>query len=105
MARLCFPDEMSTSEPTDTGWSCWRPPLDGIVEVGTLRGSDVGLPTHFHRENQIVKVYQGEFDPLSLLNDAQVIPDTPAGFRDKALPFAGRTMAKSRSLVHHFNAL
>jgi AraC-like DNA-binding protein/mannose-6-phosphate isomerase-like protein (cupin superfamily) len=59
MARLCFPDEMSASEPTDTGWSYWRPPLDGIVEVGTLRGRDVGLPIHFHRENQIIFVVSG----------------------------------------------
>ena len=56
------------------------------------RRRDLGIPTSLllNRENQIVKVYQGEFDPLSLLNDAQGIPDTPAGFREKALPFAGK---------------
>ena len=56
------------------------------------RRRDLGIPTSLllNRENQIVKVYQGEFDPLSLLNDAQAIPDTPAGFREKALPFAGK---------------
>jgi len=56
------------------------------------RRRDLGIPTSLllNRENQIVKVYQGEFDPLSLLNDAQAIPDTPAGLREKALPFAGK---------------
>jgi AraC-like DNA-binding protein/mannose-6-phosphate isomerase-like protein (cupin superfamily) len=50
---------MSASKPTDIGWSYWRPGLDGVVEVGTLRGSDVGLPTHFHGENQITFVLSG----------------------------------------------
>ena len=55
------------------------------------RRRDLGIPTSLllKRENRIVKVYQGEFDPLTLLNDAQAIPDTPAGFRQKGLPFAG----------------
>ena len=42
MVQLHFPDEMSASEPTDTGWSYWRPGLDDVVEVGTLRGQ-IGL--------------------------------------------------------------
>ena len=59
MVQLRFPDEMLASEPTDTGWSYWRSGLDGVVEVGTLQGYDVGLPTHFHGENQITFVLSG----------------------------------------------
>ena len=56
------------------------------------RRRDLAIPTSLllSRENRIVKVYQGELDPLTLLEDTQTIPDTPAGFREKALPFAGR---------------
>jgi AraC-like DNA-binding protein len=50
---------MPASEPTDVGWSYWRPELDGVVEVGTLRGTEVGLPTHFHGETQITFVLSG----------------------------------------------
>jgi AraC-like DNA-binding protein/mannose-6-phosphate isomerase-like protein (cupin superfamily) len=59
MEQLPFPDEMLASDPSDTGWSYWHPGLDGVIEVGTLRGSDVGLPTHFHCENQITFVLSG----------------------------------------------
>jgi AraC-like DNA-binding protein len=59
MAQLRCLEEVSASEPTDAGWTYWRPGLDGVVEVGTLRGSDVGLPTHFHDENQITFVLSG----------------------------------------------
>jgi mannose-6-phosphate isomerase-like protein (cupin superfamily) len=59
MVQCRFPDEMSASEPSTTGWSYWRPGVDDIVEVGTLRGNEVGLPTHFHRENQITFVLSG----------------------------------------------
>jgi hypothetical protein len=54
MVQLPCPDEMSAWEPTGTGWSYWRPDLDVVVEVGTLRGNEVGLPAHLHRENQVV---------------------------------------------------
>jgi AraC-like DNA-binding protein/mannose-6-phosphate isomerase-like protein (cupin superfamily) len=59
MVQRPFHDDMSTVEPTATGWSYWRPGLDGVVEVGTLRGSEVGLPTHFHGETQITFVLSG----------------------------------------------
>jgi quercetin dioxygenase-like cupin family protein len=59
MVQLPFRDEMLASEPTDTGWSYWRPGLDGVVEVGTFRGRDAGLPTHFHGEDQITFVVSG----------------------------------------------
>ena len=55
------------------------------------RRRDLGIPTSFllNREGMIVKVYQGEFDPRNLLNDIVVVPDTPAGFLEKALPLKG----------------
>jgi AraC-like DNA-binding protein/mannose-6-phosphate isomerase-like protein (cupin superfamily) len=59
MIQRPFRDEMSAAEPTDTRFSYWRPGLDGVVEVGTLRGSEVGLPTHFHGETQITFVLSG----------------------------------------------
>jgi AraC-like DNA-binding protein len=59
MVQLPFRDEMLAPEPTDTGWSYWRPGLDGVVEVGTFRGRDAGLPTHFHGEDQITFVVSG----------------------------------------------
>jgi mannose-6-phosphate isomerase-like protein (cupin superfamily) len=33
--------------------------LDGVVEMGTLRGNEVSLPAHFHHENQITFVISG----------------------------------------------
>jgi AraC-like DNA-binding protein len=59
MVQLLFSNEMSASELADIGWSYWRPELDGVVEVGTLRGNEVGLPAHFHCENQITFVVSG----------------------------------------------
>ncbi len=59
MVQLPSRDEMPASEPTDTGWSYWRPGLDGVVEVGEFRGRDVGLPTHFHGEDKITFVVSG----------------------------------------------
>lgn len=59
MAQRCFANEMSASGWTDTRWSYWHPWLDGIVEVGTLWGRDVGLPTHFHHESQVTFVVSG----------------------------------------------
>jgi len=73
------------------------------------RRRDLGIPTSLllNRENQIVKVYQGEFDPLTLLSDAQAIPDTPAGFREKSLPFRGRVFREEfqRNLLTYGVAL
>jgi AraC-like DNA-binding protein len=40
-------------------WTYWRPMVEGIVELGTLQGREVGLPTHFHDENQITFVLSG----------------------------------------------
>jgi AraC-like DNA-binding protein/mannose-6-phosphate isomerase-like protein (cupin superfamily) len=59
MVQPPCPDEMPPWEPTGTGWSYWRPDLDDVVEVGTLRGNEVGLPPHFHRENQVTFVVSG----------------------------------------------
>jgi hypothetical protein len=29
-------------------WDYWRPAAEGVLELGTVRGEAVGLPTHFH---------------------------------------------------------
>ncbi len=54
---ILYQDQLS--EPADIGWAYWRPTLDGIIELGTLRGREVGLPTHFHGEDQITFVFSG----------------------------------------------
>ena len=59
LAQLRFSDEVLASDPTESGWAYRRPECDGVVEVGTLRGNEVGLPTHFHNENQITFVLSG----------------------------------------------
>jgi len=55
------------------------------------RRRDLGLPTSFllNRDGLIVKVYQGPMEPARILEDARVVPDTPAGFLEKALPLKG----------------
>ncbi|MBO4221863.1 AraC family transcriptional regulator [Bradyrhizobium neotropicale] len=40
-------------------WTYWRPMAEHVVELGTLHGREVGLPTHFHDENQITFVLSG----------------------------------------------
>jgi len=66
------------------------------------RRRDLGIPASFllNRENRIVKVYQGEFDPVTLLKDTRAIPDTPAGFQEQALPFAGTVVREAFQRNH-----
>jgi len=40
-------------------WDYWRCSMSHVVEIGTVRGLDVGLPTHFHAEDQITFVLAG----------------------------------------------
>lgn len=40
-------------------WDYWRCAISHVVEMGTVRGLDVGLPTHFHAEDQITFVLVG----------------------------------------------
>lgn len=40
-------------------WHYWRPEESSIVEMGTVHGLDVGLPPHFHEEDQITFVFSG----------------------------------------------
>lgn len=40
-------------------WHYWRPEESSIVEMGTVHGLDVGLPPHFHEEDQITCVFSG----------------------------------------------
>ena len=90
MAQLQVPDGMSASEPTDTGWSYWRPGLQDVVEVGTLRGNEVGLPAHFHHENQITFVVSGRRrfliggEPVTVLPGQGVL--IPSGVAHRSLP-------------------
>jgi AraC-like DNA-binding protein/mannose-6-phosphate isomerase-like protein (cupin superfamily) len=54
-----FNVERTALKPIETGWSYRRPELDGIVEMVTHRGSDMGLVAHFHNEDQIVFAVAG----------------------------------------------
>lgn len=40
-------------------WEYWRPTGSRIVELGTVRGLQVALPTHFHDEDQMTFVLSG----------------------------------------------
>lgn len=54
------PDQRITSSDARTGpWNYWRPAGEGILELGTVRGETVGLPTHFHWEDQVTFVLSG----------------------------------------------
>jgi len=60
------------------------------------RRRDLALPTSFllEREGMIVKVFQGPLDPNHLVDDIRTMPDTPAGFVEKALPIKGTLYQK-----------
>jgi Flp pilus assembly protein TadD/peroxiredoxin len=55
------------------------------------RRRDLAIPTSLllDKESRIVKVYQGAFEPETLLADLRSIPTDAAGRMRKALPFAG----------------
>jgi AraC-like DNA-binding protein len=55
----CANDSERRSMTGGTEWTYWRPTEEGIVELGTLHGSRVGLPIHFHDENQLTFVLSG----------------------------------------------
>ena len=59
MERLFLDDESPASCLSGARWAYWRPATEGIVELGAVHGCDVGLPTHFHEENQITFVLSG----------------------------------------------
>lgn len=40
-------------------WDYWRCSMSHVVEMGTVRGLGVGLPTHFHTEDQVTFVLAG----------------------------------------------
>ena len=55
------PDQRITRSEARTGpWNYWRPVAEGVLELGTVRGERVGLPTHFHREDQVTFVLSGQ---------------------------------------------
>lgn len=41
------------------GWSYWQPAPGRVGELGALSGCDVGLPPHFHDEDQVTLVLAG----------------------------------------------
>jgi AraC-like DNA-binding protein len=43
----------------DGPWKYWRPGGCGIIELGTVRGVEVALPSHFHQEDQITFTLAG----------------------------------------------
>ena len=55
MTWLPHHGEPLAAEPADAGWACWRPAVDGIVELGALRRREVGLPTRFRAEDQVTR--------------------------------------------------
>jgi AraC-like DNA-binding protein/mannose-6-phosphate isomerase-like protein (cupin superfamily) len=59
MERPFLGTDMPASRLSGAKWTYWRPMAEGVVELGTLHGCDVGLPTHFHHENQITFVLSG----------------------------------------------
>ena len=52
---MTAPDEAS---PAMGRWRYWRPAA-ALVELGTLQGREVGLPPHFHAEDQLTLVLAG----------------------------------------------
>jgi hypothetical protein len=59
MAIHCCPLGLTGSLDTANGWQYSRPLGSRAVELGTVRGFDVGLPIHFHDEDQITFVLSG----------------------------------------------
>jgi tetratricopeptide (TPR) repeat protein len=55
------------------------------------RRRDLGLPTAFllSRDGMVVKVYQGEFDAQSVIDDVREIPEKPQDLQKLALPMKG----------------
>jgi AraC-like DNA-binding protein/mannose-6-phosphate isomerase-like protein (cupin superfamily) len=54
------PDQSITRSHARMGsWDYWRPAAEGVLELGTVCGEAVGLPTHFHWEDQMTFVLSG----------------------------------------------
>ncbi|SFS13880.1 Cupin domain-containing protein [Dyella sp. OK004] len=50
---------MAPFELPDDAWAYWRPGVADIVELALVHGEDVGLPDHFHDEDQVTFVISG----------------------------------------------
>lgn len=59
MERPVFNHDALAARTDGASWTYWRPMAEGIVEFGILHGSRVGLPVHFHDEDQITFVLSG----------------------------------------------
>ncbi|WP_448206000.1 AraC family transcriptional regulator [Azospirillum sp. sgz302134] len=59
MAPLLFPMKPHPAATSQGIWEYWRPSGGSVVELGTVHGLDVALPTHFHEEDQVTFVLSG----------------------------------------------
>ena len=58
-ARGTAPVLAGQPPPAAGQWRYWRPAGAAVVEFGALRGREVGLPPHFHAEDQLTIVLSG----------------------------------------------
>jgi hypothetical protein len=65
---------------TTAAWQYSRPLGTGAVEVGTVRGFDVGLPIHFHDEDQITFVLSGSRRSSWAMNSLKSVPMKASAF-------------------------
>jgi mannose-6-phosphate isomerase-like protein (cupin superfamily) len=82
-------------------WDYWRPAAEGALELGTLRGETAGLPTHFHREDQVTFVLSGR--RRFVIGDEVLVLEAghgtliPAGMPRSSTRLAGDRVRCSRS--------
>lgn len=55
----CFDDSVRMSLGGQA-WTYWRPAARDIVELALVHGTEVGLPSHFHDEDQVTFVLRGQ---------------------------------------------
>jgi AraC-like DNA-binding protein len=76
--------------PPDGSFRYWRPMTGGVIELGIVRGREVGLPPHFHDEDQVTFVLAGRRRlvtgrELAVLGPGQGVV-IPAGIAHHSLP-------------------
>lgn len=75
---------------TDTAWAYWRPGVCDIVELALVQGVDVGLPDHFHDEDQVTFVIRGQRRFVMARQSVFLGPGEgtciPAGMPHRSLP-------------------
>jgi len=95
------PSDLQTARSFAASQGFWFPTLFAAEEMAGIynlvyrhlfdRRRELGIPTSFllDKQGRIVKVYQGAFDPLHIVEDVQNIPATALDRAQKALPFPG----------------